>query len=83
MANTKVKNICLICKKSLNEGKGYFISMVELTKKGRTGSGDGGASWGGSWQDVPEGKLRIKYLSSGKPRGAVHTDCLKEKLGIK
>lgn len=76
MSNKRVKDICLICKKQIKEGKAFYICKVDLTKKGRSAEGQGGASFGGSWQDVKDGELRIKYVPNGKPKGAIHSECL-------
>ena len=80
MALAKVDNVCPICKKEIEPGHAIYITKVSLTDDGRTGPGDGGMSWGGSWRAVPKGKLRIKYLGSSKPRVCMHEECYKDKI---
>lgn len=80
MALTKVDDICPICNKELEEGTAVYITKVNLTKNGRTGAGDGGMSYGGTYRPTPDGKLRIKYLGSSKPRVCVHETCYEQKL---
>lgn len=71
MANTQVNNICFICEKRLQAGKAMFIGMVELTKTTTSALFN---------REIQDGKYRIKHLVGGKPRGAVHIECLQEKL---
>jgi len=75
MALTKVKAECLLCKQPFEDNDtALFVGMVRLTSKGRT-SGESGMAFGGPYVSVPEGKLRIKHLPGGKPRGVIHVEC--------
>ena len=84
MALTQVNEHCLLCWKSVDAGTNCtFVGMVQVTKTGRTGIGDGGASWGGAWRKVKEGRLRIKHLPGGKPRGLICPECTEKVFGDK
>jgi hypothetical protein len=80
MALVKVDDICPLCKKKLAEGHAIYITKVNLTSDGRTGPGDGGMSFGGTYKATPKGKLRIKYLGSSKPRVCIHQECFDKKI---
>jgi len=80
MASTKVDNFCPICKKEIQPGLTIYITKVNLTDNGRTGSGDGGIPFGGIYKPTPEGKLRIKYLGNSTPRVCVHQECYESKI---
>lgn len=77
MALTQLNEHCLLCDKVIPpESTAWFLGMVEATKSGRSGAGDGGASFGGSWSKVKDGKLRIRHKVGGKPRGLICPDCV-------
>ena len=81
MALTKVDNICPLCGKEFQpEESAIYITKVNLTTNGRTGAGDGGMAFGGSYQKTPANKRRIKHLGSCKPRCCVHDACFQEKI---
>lgn len=80
MALTKVSDVCPICKEQIEPGAGIYITKVNLTDNGRTGAGDGGMSFGGSWRATPKGKLRIKHLGTCRPRYCLHEACYTQKI---
>lgn len=80
MALTKVSDVCPICEKQIEPGAGIYITKVNLTDNGRTGAGDGGMSFGGSWKPTPKGKLRIQHLGSCRPRVCLHEECYVRKI---
>jgi len=80
MAITKVDNVCPLCNKEIEPGPAIYITKVNLTDNGRTGPGDGGMSFGGTYKPTPEGKLRIQHLGSSKPRVCVHQGCYEAKI---
>lgn len=80
MALTTVQDTCQICGEKLEEGSAIYIAKVNLTSDGRSGPGDGGMSFGGSWRRTPEGRLRIQHLGSSKPKLCVHQECFEAKI---
>lgn len=80
MALATVDEICPICKEKIEPGKAIYITKVNLTDTGRSGPGDGGMSYGGSWRATPDGRLRIQYLGSSKPRLCIHQECYEQKI---
>ena len=57
-----------------------MLFRSNLTDNGRTGRGDGGMSFGGTYRPTPKGKLRIQYLGSSKPRVCIHQECYEQKV---
>lgn len=80
MALATVDEVCPLCNEKIEPGLAIYITKVNLTDNGRSGPGDGGMSYGGSWRETPQGKLRIKYLGSSKPRTCVHQECYEQKI---
>lgn len=80
MAQTRVSEICGICKKKINQGSAIYITKVNLVEYGRGGPGDGGMSFGGAYRKNPKGKMRIQYLGTSKPRLCLHIECYLEKI---
>jgi hypothetical protein len=77
MALTQLNENCLVCGETIPpESTAWFLGMVEATKTGRTGAGEAGASFGGGWSGVKDGKLRIRHKVGGKPRGLICPDCV-------
>lgn len=72
MAVTQVSEICLICKEKI-EGQATFVGQVLTTTEPLPGL---------YTKDKPikEGKLRIRHLTGGKPRGLICQKCTVEKL---
>ena len=80
MALTKVPDVCPLCKKEIAPGRAIYITKVNLTDNGRSGPGEGGMAFGGSYKATPQGKLRIQHLGSSNPRVCVHEECYHEKI---
>lgn len=79
MALTQVDEECLMCGNIIEpETTAWFLGMVEATKMGRSGAGDGGMSFGGSFRQVKRGKLRIRHKPGGKPKGLICAHCIKK-----
>ena len=74
MAATQCNSSCIFCGDQIHpETKVFFIGMVEATRDGTTGL------YG---TRVKNGKLRIRHVVGGKPRGLICQECVRNRLHI-